>query len=265
MLKRLRKFVSTITLSTLALLLVGALAPAVAWAGPASQTQEELNQLKALSGQEFETGFLNMMIMHHQSAIDMSKLAPDRASRQEVKSIAQKIIADQTREIGDMTGWLKAWYNATPQTGMMGGMSGMSGMGNMGNMGNMGMADMAKLQGLKGDDFDKAFLEMMRVHHLGAVEMAKLVPDRATHAELKTLGQNIISAQTTEIAQFDGWLKTWYGADAMGAGGMSGGMSGDMSSLPNAGAGNTWTLLLPIAAILVGAALAGGYWLRKRA
>lgn len=55
--------------------------------------------------------------------------------------------------------------------------------------------DTAKLQGLKGKDFEIAFLEMMIAHHESAIMMAQLVPTRATHPELKTLAQNIIASQ----------------------------------------------------------------------
>lgn len=65
------------------------------------------------------------------------------------------------------------------------------------------------LQGLKGDAFDKAFVEMMIVHHQGAVDMAELIPANAKHEELKKLGRDIISAQTKEIAMMRQWLKDW--------------------------------------------------------
>lgn len=72
------------------------------------------------------------------------------------------------------------------------------------------------LKGLKGDAFDKAFVEMMIVHHQGAVDMAKQIPDNAKHAELKKLGEAIISAQTKEIQMMQGWLKSWgYENDGM--------------------------------------------------
>ena len=77
------------------------------------------------------------------------------------------------------------------------------------------------LKGLKGDAFDKAFIEMMIVHHQGAVDMAKEIPANAKHAELKKLGEEIIAAQTKEIEMMKDWLKTWgYENDAM--------MKGDM-------------------------------------
>ena len=65
------------------------------------------------------------------------------------------------------------------------------------------------LAGLKGDAFDKAFVEMMIVHHQGAVDMAELIPANAKHEELKKLGRDIITAQTQEITMMKQWLKDW--------------------------------------------------------
>lgn len=78
------------------------------------------------------------------------------------------------------------------------------------NHGEMSMSDMTEqLKGKTGDDFDKAFIEMMIAHHEGAVAMAELIPLRAKHDEVKTLGEAIISAQTKEIAEMKRWQKDW--------------------------------------------------------
>lgn len=79
----------------------------------------------------------------------------------------------------------------------------------------MSMADMTEqLKDKSGDDFDKAFVEMMIAHHEGAVDMAELIPSRAKHDEVKTLGVAIIAAQTKEIADMKQWQKDWgYSAD----------------------------------------------------
>ena len=70
---------------------------------------------------------------------------------------------------------------------------------------------MAGLEGKKGDDFDKAFLEEMIMHHEGAVLMAEAALDDAKHKEIITLAEVIISAQTTEIDMMKEWYTTWYG------------------------------------------------------
>lgn len=67
------------------------------------------------------------------------------------------------------------------------------------------------LAGKTGDDFDKAFIEGMVVHHEGAVTMAEAALVNAKHEEIKNLATAIIEAQTSEIAQMKSWQAAWYG------------------------------------------------------
>jgi uncharacterized protein (DUF305 family) len=85
-------------------------------------------------------------------------------------------------------------------------------MSNNGSGGMSGMMDdmMSGLYGKTGDAFDKAFLEEMIVHHDGAVLMAQEALRNAKHQEIKDMASAIISAQTSEISQMKGWLKSWY-------------------------------------------------------
>lgn len=51
-------------------------------------------------------------------------------------------------------------------------------------------------------DFDLDFANTMIVHHQGAIDMAKGVIAKGSNAEVKTLAQNVVTAQEAEIAQF---------------------------------------------------------------
>lgn len=83
------------------------------------------------------------------------------------------------------------------------------------------------LEQLTGDEFDKAFLMHMTMHHMMAVMMAQPLTTNAAHQELKDLGQAIINDQTREIAQMQAWLRDWYGITMpMGPGMMPGGQPG---------------------------------------
>lgn len=92
----------------------------------------------------------------------------------------------------------------------------MMGDGRMMHNSSMGMSGamdemMQALEGKTGDEFDKAFLNEMIMHHQGAVEMAEAALENAKHEEIKTMAHAIISAQTTEIKQMQDWQKAWYG------------------------------------------------------
>ena len=68
----------------------------------------------------------------------------------------------------------------------------------------------SSLTGKTGDQFDKAFLEEMIVHHEGAIEMAEMLLANTERPELKLLGENIISAQTGEVQIMKDWLEAWF-------------------------------------------------------
>jgi uncharacterized protein (DUF305 family) len=57
------------------------------------------------------------------------------------------------------------------------------------------------------------FLEGMIDHHQMALDMANDCLKKAQDETLRTLCQNIITAQSAEIAQMQGWLKDWYGVE----------------------------------------------------
>lgn len=75
---------------------------------------------------------------------------------------------------------------------------------------DMSMQDMNKeLLTKSGDEFDKAFIEMMIAHHEGAIDMAEAIPGRAKHTEIKELGEAIIETQSREINDMYKWQADW--------------------------------------------------------
>src|SRR5512134_1061454 len=59
------------------------------------------------------------------------------------------------------------------------------------------------------------FLEGMIDHHQMALDMAADCLEKAESESLRTVCQDIIDAQTTEIATMRGWLLVWYQVDYM--------------------------------------------------
>jgi uncharacterized protein (DUF305 family) len=66
--------------------------------------------LQGKTGDAFDQEFIAEMIVHHQGAIDMAKLALTNAKHQEIKDLANAIISAQTKEITQMKQWQKSWY-----------------------------------------------------------------------------------------------------------------------------------------------------------
>lgn len=65
--------------------------------------------LESLSGDAFDKRFLELMIDHHQGAIDMANLVLEKSEKEELINLANEIISAQTKEIDMMRGWMEAW------------------------------------------------------------------------------------------------------------------------------------------------------------
>ena len=138
--------------------------------------------------------FAQMMIPHHQQAVDMGTIAETRASDPAVKKLAAQIKAEQAPEIEQMKGWLKA-ANASLEMDHEMGMGGM-----------LSDTEMQALTNAKGAAFDKLYLEGMIQHHKGAIHMAQMVID-SNNAEVAKLAKAIVDSQTKQISYMESLLK----------------------------------------------------------
>ena len=146
--------------------------------------------------------FAQMMIPHHEQAIEMSDMAldPTVGASKEIISLATQIKNAQDPEIAQMTSLLQTWGKAlTANHSGMDHSTMMSGM--------LSTEDMEKLGALTGTAFDAAWAKGMIGHHEGAVEMAQDVLADGSNKEVRTLAQAIVSTQTAEIATLRALLK----------------------------------------------------------
>ena len=161
--------------------------------------------------------FAHMMIPHHQQAVDLSALVPDRSTNQELITLAATIASEQQPEIDQMQAMLADWgampgMSNMPGHGGMGDMPGHGGMGDMGGMGGMGMsgmidaATMTKLTNLSGQPFDVLWLQSMIVHHQGAIEMAQTEIADGSNPGMVNLAKGMVTAQQAEIDQMQRML-----------------------------------------------------------
>lgn len=168
---------------------------------------------RGMMTQGVDRHFIEMMIPHHEDAVEMAELALSRAKHPEIKKLAQAIIKEQNREIEQMQTWYKKWYGtevpaaSMPGMGMMERGQGMRGMSMHPNMIGMEM----HLETLKNaSDFDREFIIQMIPHHRMAVMMSNMALNSATHPEIRNLMQSMIKSQTAEIEQMWQWYQAWY-------------------------------------------------------
>ena len=149
--------------------------------------------------------FAQLMIPHHQQAVELADMVPERSTNPEVLALAAKIAGAQQPEIDTMKAQLKKWGVNPAEMQHESGHAGMS---------MEGMVDdstMLNLRGLKGTDFDILWLTSMIGHHQGAIEMAKVESEAGKSPEMTALARSIITAQQAEIDQMKKMLQNLGG------------------------------------------------------
>ena len=154
--------------------------------------------------------FINMMVPHHEGAVEMALIALERAERAEIRQMAEAIIASQEAEISQMRDWKLAWYGSsdTPSMSEMPSLHGMPGMGEAGHVMDM-QAEVDALRNAP-EPFDLAFIDAMLPHHQSAIDAAQEVRNSAVHPEIRELAEGIIKEQQREVDQMLAWRAAWY-------------------------------------------------------
>ncbi|GLZ41137.1 DUF305 domain-containing protein [Actinokineospora sp. NBRC 105648] len=137
--------------------------------------------------------YAEMMIMHHQQAVEMTALAATRAVNTSVKGLASRIADTQRPEIDMMNTWLERNGRAKVDPAHA---------GHHMHMTMPGIAtpeQLADLAAATGPAFDALFLQLMIKHHEGAVEMAHVVQKDGSDIKVQEMADHVIAEQTDEI------------------------------------------------------------------
>jgi uncharacterized protein (DUF305 family) len=143
--------------------------------------------------------FLQGMIVHHQQAIMMSKLAAKRTNNKTIIDLANRIDLSQVDEINFMESWLSSRDQNAHE---------MNHKDHM-HMNMSGMATPAQIESLKNSnstDFDRLFLQLMIKHHDGALDMVdelKKYPGSANDQLLNEFVSDLINDQAVEIERMN--------------------------------------------------------------
>jgi uncharacterized protein (DUF305 family) len=146
-----------------------------------------------------DVAFMQMMVPHHAQALEMSRLASDRAEDERVLAMARRIRGAQGPEIIEMSGWLDARQIDVPKAGEDPSEydHGAHGHGSMAGM--LTEKEMTRLRSSRGRAFDRLFLESMIGHHRGAVAMAQDVAREGTDVRVAEVAADVAAGQSAEI------------------------------------------------------------------
>ena len=139
--------------------------------------------------------FANIIIQHHQGAIDMSLIEIKSGSDAGIKAMAKKIIRNQMDEqsnFGNIVQGTKPMkMNMRRDNELFEDISEMKAAINT-----------IKLSG----NIDKDFVNLMIEHHESEIKISKNEFSNGLNSQLKQMSQKLINDQTKEINEFKNWL-----------------------------------------------------------
>ena len=141
-----------------------------------------------------EVVFTEMMVPHHEQALVLAELAYQYAEDERIIALAREIDSTQEFEVGLMNRWLDA--SGTVEKNQL--HSEMKGM--------LSPEDFERLEGVRGNEFDVAWLEYMIEHHEGAVLMVDILRFSTTEGVI-AFGQYLVEVQSAEIRFMEGLLE----------------------------------------------------------
>jgi uncharacterized protein (DUF305 family) len=142
---------------------------------------------------EADVRFMQGMIAHHAQAIYMSRMAAAHQAGPRLLRFAQKIDQSQIAEIALMQQWLTANRQTAPDT---------SSWRTMQMPGMLTADQLRELDAARGPGFDRLFLELMILHHQGALRMVEdlfATPRAGQEVDVSVLANDIQTVQTAEI------------------------------------------------------------------
>ncbi len=158
-------------------------------ASSGSSTTEQAEESAQHS--EADVMFAQMMIPHHEQAIEMSDIILSKDDvPADVTSLAEEIKAAQGPEIAQLTDWLEQWGEPTQPEGMDMDMGGDHDMAQMEGM--LSDEELQQLSDAPGPEAAELFLNQMIAHHEGAVAMAEDQVENGTYPPAVDLAQTII-------------------------------------------------------------------------
>jgi uncharacterized protein (DUF305 family) len=165
-------------------------------AAPPTPATEAQAAVQAEGGHnDTDVMYLQMMVAHHEQGLEMVRLAEKKASRDEIRTLAEAIDVTQSDEVDLMTGWLEQW--SAPATVD----HAPSAHADHGGLPATGPEEIATLKKAKGAAFETAFLNLFVAHQHNAVEMAQLETKQGGNAEAKAFAERVRASRADQIKQ----------------------------------------------------------------
>jgi hypothetical protein len=136
----------------------------------------------------FDQRYINAMIAHHGGAMALARQVKDITKREDIKKLAEDILANEPKAITELYQWKKDWYQDTATV-------------NDKEVPNLGTYD---------DTLDQRFLNALISHHESGIEMTDEASLRSTRNDILNNADAVKTFLEGGITMLKGWRLDWY-------------------------------------------------------
>lgn len=179
-----------------------------------------MDMMQQMGSQEMtgnvDQDFAQMMITHHQGAINLSDQVMQSGDNSEIVEWARKVSQTKQQEIDQLQTYAGNNADAGNMNDQMGTEDATNSQQQMGAAGDAseqlraateGTLNQLQSAGLNGDP-DHDYAHLLILHHQDAIEMAEVQVQSGQNEELKALAQQIIDNNRQEIGELETWVST---------------------------------------------------------
>lgn len=167
-----------------------------------------MDMMQQMGSQEMsgnvDQDFAQMMITHHQGAINLSDQVMQSGDNSEIIEWARKVSQTKQQEIDQLQTYAGNNADAGSMNDQMGAAGGASDQLRTATEGTLNQLQSAGLNG----DPDHDYAHLLILHHQDAIEMAEVQVQNGQNEELKALAQQIIDNNQQEIGELETWVST---------------------------------------------------------
>ncbi len=175
--------------------------------GPVNTMTEKIKAMH-LSG-DFDQDFANVMIVNHQGALDVSKMAVPKLVEPEIKAMAQRMVTDHTAEIENLKKFLAGHDTTSADHKKPDDANHTHADGAHHELSDDLSALTAKMMSMSPTgNADKDYVMLMLAHHENAIRLSEDEIAHGHHTELKNMAKAMEEDDKKEVAGFKKWLAT---------------------------------------------------------
>jgi uncharacterized protein (DUF305 family) len=141
---------------------------------------------------EADQTYMRHMTAHHAQGIELARLGEQRAQDPHLRALASLMIASQVGENRIFDAWWQSWFSLP--------MPDCTAQERAGMPGYLTTDQMKEARSASADQFDRTFIQLMTIHHAGAVKMADQEWRSSGDPRLRIMAHAIRHEQQGEIA-----------------------------------------------------------------